>query len=146
MPPLLGSVDLIELAALATAISALGATIWQARIAREHNRLSVRPVLTLHRNEAEGYIELKNSGFGPALVQEYEVYLSGTQIDLSDMSDVLPVEFIAPEIKVGAAIAAGASIMLVRVITPHASCVEPMQNLNFRVEYQSIYGETRTLE
>ena len=147
MPALPASINLVEVGALVTAVCALVATICQAAITRRHNRLSVRPVLTLHRREIDGLIELKNNGFGPAIIQRYEIYKDGELIPQDAMHGLLPVEFEAPEVRPGAAIAAGSSFPLItaqtRLLADH---IAPMESLNFRVVYQSIYGQEWVLE
>ena len=69
-------------AAFIAALS-LGATIWQGWIARDHNKLSVRPILKFARSRTfeEKAITLrysiKNDGFGPAIIKEQFFTLNG---------------------------------------------------------------------
>jgi len=102
-------INLVEVGALVTAVCALVATIWQAAITREHNKLSVRPVLTLYRREIDGLIELKNNGVGPAIIQSLEIWKDGQEVAREQIHGLLPVEFEAPEILPGAALSAGSS-------------------------------------
>lgn len=66
------------------ALCALGFTIWQGKIAREHNRLSFRPHLGTWRSaDAEkGFysIEIINNGIGPAIIKELIVSVDGKRI------------------------------------------------------------------
>lgn len=66
------------------ALCALGLTIWQAEIARRHNRLSVTPHLTTwaHSEQATGRhsIEILNNGIGPALIKSFSVEVDGQPI------------------------------------------------------------------
>ena len=147
MPTPYDSTNLVEIVALATAVVALAATIWQAAITRQHNKLSVRPVLTLHRREIDGLIELKNNGFGPAIIRKYEIYKDGELVLQNSMHGLLPVEFEAPEIFPGVAIAAGSSFPLITAKLNHdVSHIAPMESLKFRVVYQSIYGQEWAIE
>jgi hypothetical protein len=72
------------------ALAAAGFTWWQASIARNHNRLSVRPKLTLYAmtdnvGAGEGLlqIELQNAGLGPAIVVGYRAWLDGNEMEAS---------------------------------------------------------------
>ena len=141
------SIDLMALGSLATAVCALVATIWQAAISRKHNRLSVRPVLTLYRQENDGVITVRNNGSGPAIIQSYQLYSGGKQVALDAMDGVLPTMSDLPELTPGVAIAVGESINLVKSVTLlDGSHVKPLDDLKFRIVYQSIYGEERVLE
>ena len=60
------------------AVCALVLTIYQARLARRHNRLSVRPLLSSFVEQVSGpdariTFSLVNNGLGPALVDSFEV-------------------------------------------------------------------------
>lgn len=141
------SSDLVALGSLATAVCALIATIWQAAISRKHNRLSVRPVLTLYRQENDGVITVRNNGSGPAIIKSYELYAGCKQVALDAMEGVLPTISDLPELTPGAAIAPGESIDLVKSVTLlDGSHVKPLEYLKFRIVYQSIYGEEQVLE
>lgn len=74
----------VSVVATVVALAALGFTIQQTRVARVHNRLSVRPVLQL----AEGFrvgqragVVLRNVGLGPARIVSGEVWLDGRKCD-----------------------------------------------------------------
>lgn len=66
------------------ALCALGLTIWQAKIARRHNKLSVMPHLTTwsQRDVANNRYsaELLNNGIGPALIEGFHIYVDGQLI------------------------------------------------------------------
>lgn len=123
------------------------ATVWQAAIARKHNRLSVRPVLTLYRREIKGVIFVRNNGSGPAIVVSYELYLNDKRLPLDSLDGVFPTVTDIPELTPGVAIAVGESVELVKAVTfLEASHMKPMEDLRFRIVYESIYGERRVLE
>lgn len=75
--------DIISTVAAVIALCALFATAWQAYIAREHNRLSVRPALVLHRanvvtnDGTEISFSVRNCGIGPAIVRERLFHVEG---------------------------------------------------------------------
>lgn len=76
--------DPIALASAVVAGCALGVTFWQGYLMRQHNRLSVRPMLTtMERYEIKnnlGYVsfELSNCGIGPAIIKNF-VLLNGDE-------------------------------------------------------------------
>lgn len=75
--------DYIAIASAAIALLALFSTGWQAWIARHHNRLSVKPLLSWSSNLAQtpnGFevtVMLSNNGLGPAIVTERYFTLDG---------------------------------------------------------------------
>lgn len=73
----------IALAAAFIAFCALGISIWQGFLMRQHSRLSVKPWLVLHRDAIEGNaveIHLVNAGLGPALVKDLYYTIEDTKI------------------------------------------------------------------
>lgn len=68
--------DLVALLSLAVAASTALFASWQAMIARDHNRRSLRPFLTTlnARNEGMPFIELINNGTGPAFAYRVAWY------------------------------------------------------------------------
>ena len=76
--------DPIESAALVVSIAALGLAVYEGRSTRHHNRLSVRPQLTLHHHlgGSKGRIgmSLLNSGLGPAQILRITICVAGLEI------------------------------------------------------------------
>ena len=141
------SSELLAIAGLATAVCALVATIWQGVVARKHNRLSVKPVLTLYREESDGKIYIKNNGTGPALIREYELYKDGRLIEEGDVQSSIPLLARAASLTTGVALAPGDTIDLIESRTyMDGTHVPPLEALRIRILYTSIYGETWTLE
>jgi hypothetical protein len=70
------SADVIALSSAVIACCAFFATVWQAWLAHQHNRLSVRPLLVWHvarRNSPESAgiaFTVRNLGLGPAVIRE----------------------------------------------------------------------------
>lgn len=68
---------------------ALFVTIWNASESREHNRLSVRPNLLFtveySATKEENGIYLTNQGMGPALIQEFRIYIDEAEINTSNL-------------------------------------------------------------
>lgn len=79
-----------DIATVVVALAALWVAVGQARLARKHNRLSVRPMLQLYRiwetNSHNSVIrfELVNNGLGPGRVTDIEVMDDKTAIRLDD--------------------------------------------------------------
>lgn len=82
-----------EIGTLVIALCALAATIWQAAISRRHNKLSVRPVLTLYRRDIDGVIYVRNNGSGPAIIKSYEIWKNGALVDEEHLPKLLPHAF-----------------------------------------------------
>ena len=137
----------LEIGTLVIALCAMAGTIWQAAIARKHNKLSVRPVLTLYRRDIDGIIYVKNNGTGPAIVKSYEIWKDGVLVKEEALMSLIPHAFEAPDLTIGCAIAVGEKIELVKSAAYFdSSHVAPLQALNFRIVYESIYGQSWTLE
>jgi len=144
---LLSSLDPLELAGVVVAGCALVATIWQGALTRKHNRLSVRPVLTLYREEQNGKIYIKNNGTGPALIREYKVYGESEVVVEQSWRTALPLVFDAAFPSVDTALAPGDTIDLIASKTYiDGSHIPQLRALRFRIRYASIYGEAWTLE
>ncbi|WP_336333896.1 hypothetical protein [Pseudomonas putida] len=76
--------DLAPWVAIIVSFLALGATIWQSRVSREHNRLSVRPHLGAHNSWTDDRIfkfEVRNDGLGPAIITAARIYRNGELVE-----------------------------------------------------------------
>lgn len=76
--------DLTPWVAIFISLLALGATIWQAHLARVHNKLSLRPYLAGHSSWTEDRVyrlELRNDGLGPAIITGARVYRDGVLVE-----------------------------------------------------------------
>ena len=72
----------LGISSILTALLALRFTDKQTELSRQHNRLSVRPHLSInYRIESDSFgrcFELANNGTGPAIIKATTVFLSGT--------------------------------------------------------------------
>jgi hypothetical protein len=72
------------------ALCALGLTIWQAMLTRRHNRLSVKPYLTiwndLDQEKHRYWIQLLNNGTGPALIKDFRIEIHGERVNAARFS------------------------------------------------------------
>ncbi len=76
--------DLAPWVAIFISLLALGATVWQAHLARVHNKLSVRPYLAGHSSWTEDGVyrlELRNDGLGPAIITGARAYRDGVLVE-----------------------------------------------------------------
>ena len=79
------------IASISSAIIALCAfvlTIWQLKVQRRHNMLSVQPYLTTwsHRDD-KGLlkVDVLNNGIGPALIKTFKIFVDSHAINGQDM-------------------------------------------------------------
>lgn len=163
-----------EWVAIGVALLAFGAAIWQAcesrkqaAIAREHNKMSVLPILVHHlgwHNTPDGLLvslSMKNVGVGVALVTDRFFAIEGKRFSperksstIEELVDhifkrtlqykILATEFFGP----AARIPAGASFDIVKILFPKAhpglrEIVEAMtKEVAFEVVYESVYKES----
>lgn len=58
------------------ALLSLAVSLWFFWIQRKHNRLSVKPILTLVKGDYEDniFVKLRNKGFGPLIIENIKVF------------------------------------------------------------------------
>ncbi len=72
----------VTIAAIALIISA-----WQALMLREHNKISVKPLLDIEKQHGKvGYddvvwLSLRNDGLGPAIIVEHSISFEGSKLE-----------------------------------------------------------------
>jgi len=87
--------DWSQVATILIAFLALGLSMYEFRAARQHERLSVKPILQFERVNApvEGYpqpgIHLVNCGNGVALLESLTVYVDGKPVQPAGQASVL---------------------------------------------------------
>lgn len=160
--------------AIGVALLAFGAAIWQAcesrkqaAIAREHNKMSVLPILVHHEgwhNTPDGLVvslTVKNVGVGVALITDRFFTVEGERFSperksstVEELVDrifkrtlqykIITTEFFGP----AARIPPGASFTIVKLLFPNAhpnlrEVVEAMTSkVSFDVSYESVYKES----
>lgn len=157
-------------AAVIVAACALAISIWQGVVARTHARRSVRPHLVWCENKVAtdrgvGFtVSISNYGIGPAVIQDRYFVVSGTRFSPSAadadtveelvrhvLQDKLPFRLLVhvlPGMK--SAIPQGGKQVIAKLFFPegHDGTIKTvryyLQEVEFVVEYSSIYGEKFT--
>lgn len=81
------------ISATVIALIALYVSIWQGIVNRDHNRLSVKPVLHFSSGElceedsevTTYYIHIENRGLGPAIIKSFKVYYQDYLLTSADL-------------------------------------------------------------
>lgn len=65
--------------AMFVALSSLAIALYEVRMMREHDRISVWPYVTMFNSDSGGIytFNVRNSGIGPALVRTFEIVVDG---------------------------------------------------------------------
>jgi len=77
---------LLGIAGTVIALAVAVTTIWQGFLARQYNRLSVKPMLRVDRITVSGEnakIVLRNTGVGPAVIIRIKFFVDGVAIEQS---------------------------------------------------------------
>jgi hypothetical protein len=148
------------------ALAAAAFMAYQAKLTREHNRLSVRPHLQIHTNTERKYgepvhnvaytVELRNNGLGPAIITGWKVFLDGAEKALPNAKavDDLIKELVPNYLRLttryfgkNEVLRANASQVILALRLPVLDAAERRQleaqlaKLALVVEYTSMYGE-----
>lgn len=159
-------VDWSAVGGIASAIIAALAfflTIWQTRITRHHNKLSVRPALAGWENledEALSYtFSLSNNGIGPAFIKSFLIFVDGNQVEgvgstLVQQVSQLLFQGMSPRLGPWSVLAPGycmradqkVAIVSVTFRPEHSSVFHEVlqsarQRVRIIVKYESMYGE-----
>jgi hypothetical protein len=76
----------VAICATVIAVASLGVSVYEARAARRHNGISVRPLLELHSSFHPGRtagLQLVNAGLGPAVIIASTLRLDGQPFALA---------------------------------------------------------------
>ena len=134
------------------AIVSLSITLYEAKVTREHDRMSVWPRLSQESSDSAGRYDraITNVGLGPALVQSYEVRIDGSPrtswervvSELVASTNKKPGFFFS-HVGAGTVILPGHTIHVLTVIGPEFSSVAIAQDRRVvsRLCYCSLYGE-----
>lgn len=142
------------------AVCAIILTMVQAWITRRHNRLSVRPCLAQESHKSvspqfgELTVRLVNKGIGPAIIDEFTVFLDGKPSEANEavgnvLGDLKGTKTVST-MGLGSAISAGESKIILALQFPISSADDVEQvmakvnKLDLRVTYRSMYKEKFT--
>ena len=155
----LSNSDIIAIAAVATAVCALVATLWQACIARRHSRLSVRPHLDDHVWRSAGQpfrLSVVNSGLGPAIVTRSSILIDGAEFEVGADVDWPAFAYFSPDLPremqwtlmtIGTVISSGNQIDIVKwpvefeSATEHRAVHNTLGRVGLLISYKSMYDE-----
>lgn len=152
------SSDVIAICAVVIALLSMFATYYQARIARAHSRISVRPHLDWTTNRVLGshpYVELENHGLGPAFVKSITCTFGGKAFDFNfELPDFLLLQFTKlPFTHTWEAASPGTPLAAGRKLRVLSFCPDPANSdqcnqareliarFDFTVKYSSAYDE-----
>jgi hypothetical protein len=167
----MSAADKIAFAATIIAGCAFFTAIWQAYLARHHNRLSVRPAFEWNRDRfvtdtgTEVVFSVRNQGIGPAIIRERYFLVNGERFEATSGSGDEVRELVAAVFAqgfqyhlrqhglpgIGAAVPQGGECVIARLHFPNAndSMVEAIlaqgDSVRFCIHYESFYGERYVL-
>ena len=136
---------------LIIALTAVAVSVWQGRISQrqlniaiEHNKLTVKPYLefTKHIDGSNNLMEinLSNQGYGPAIIQKFELEYKGQvfdawnpALDAAGLNDGIRQLYNYNE---GSVVAPGAERTILRLFTPN-----DQKDLHLNIVYESIYHQ-----
>lgn len=148
--------DWIGISSIVIAITALAVTLWQAHIARKHNRLSLAPNLIVHTDTGTNCCSftLENNGLGPAVIKEFYLVVGDNEIPAANYDAQkkamkmlkVPLHYSSYFVSIGEHIAPGKRIELLDIETGQQGDVEFFvkklkQNLKYKVVYTSMYQD-----
>lgn len=164
--------SLVAFASMIVAVLALGVTVWQGLVTRRHNRLSVEPFLTwsvsrtFDEEGATFVFAIENRGIGPALTKACYFTVRGERFSNGteghDVVKALADAMLRPDVRYhlghhglpgrSSAISPGQDFVVAKLTFPNAGPEElaavekKLEDVNFVVDYETIYGELRRME
>lgn len=159
--------DIIATASLVVAALAFGIAVWQLRLSRKHNSLSVKPHLTWNMSTMQNVASLNvtyslsNNGIGPAFVRECYFSLDGNHFKSPDPSQseidslvkqLLPEGWNCTVVAQGlpginSAIVAGKDMIIAELAVGNDALTDPqklnqlLDRVSFSVVYEDLYGK-----
>ena len=153
---------LISVSSLIIALCAIGLTIWQLNIQREHNKISVKPHLfrMSKRDKVHGVarlqVDLINNGLGPAYIDKFQVFYKSQSCEpeavISEMLGALAVDSSITILGDDYALAQKESVTLMSVVFPAkakddiSAVSERIDKLDLLIEYSSAYEKMEPLD
>ena len=155
--------DWIAISSVVVALCALGISIWQGFLSRQHAHLSARPIIESNfNNHGEVGVEIFNAGLGPAVLTSFQAIYKEQEFDMFRGSEVerlaellidnradLPLMKFNFRIPTNhSAIAPGDTVKLLNVACEWDVVVQRMRRaftqIELKITYQDIYGKSFT--
>ncbi|MGQ5524137.1 hypothetical protein ACUHMQ_12855 [Chitinimonas sp. PSY-7] len=151
--------DIIAASAALIALCSFYVAKKQAELAREHNRLSVRPFLGIYRKEFGNHpieYSVENRGIGPAVIKRFHVLIDGKEViaphgnyihAAMDMLGLDRNEVSGHLLGVNEVLKAGQEVVLVQFPNSdtnkslHKELLGKLPRMKFKILYESIYEE-----
>ena len=126
---------------LIIALCALFTSVWQAKITKQHNKLTVKPYLdfSIVQDNEEHKVSISNQGFGPAIIKKVKFRYNGKEY--ADLYDALKAanerKNVIGSFKYGknSIVAPGTTKLLIHLKERR------FRNIQVVILYESIYGE-----
>jgi hypothetical protein len=151
----------ITISTIVIACVAVCISIWQGWVTRQHNKLSVKPILEIFTSTTKDGtsmgVRVENHGTGPAIIKDFFVYFKGkpTKVDNREKADNIyraanlytsKINLWHPH-KSGAVIKQGGTVNLISYVEKNLTIQdvekfeEKLSHLHFKFIYESIYKE-----
>jgi hypothetical protein len=154
--------DIIAMCSVVVALGALAVSISAGIQNRRHNRLSVRPRLRIDYFtylKAAVRVALVNNGTGPAIIRSVSITVDGTAVNADDVPVIvaaakrldIPGPYDSYTLSPGDTLRATESVDLLTLggfpedVGQRKELRRKLHRIDFRVTYESIYGETFAL-
>ena len=138
------------------AITAVLFTAYQAYLSRKHNKLSVKPHITVswaNFSDAPISFTMCNDGLGPAIIKSYSIEVDGSTVEGQGPElyknaiialGLQNITYLSYNLTEGEAYSVGKSLVLLRFEEPpdrYDEINEVLSKLKFRITYTSIYED-----
>jgi hypothetical protein len=137
-----------DVATVIISLAALGLTIWNGYISREHNKISQRPILTSRISflSEKPYYKIKNCGNGVAIIGKTSYYINGKGVEykefITDYYENGKGFELAQHIEKGTALGINAEISIYEVSKDTLDAPYKLaKKYAIKMQYSSIYGE-----
>jgi len=142
---------LIGVSGIIIALGAAITTIWQGILTRQHNRLSVKPIIRIDRNSTLNNfnIELLNNGFGAAIIKSAKYFVDNIEIEDNNISAQviekleLNDSYEHFQILTGESLSCGEQRSLFKSIgeIDSTKVMDKFKRFSIEIKYESIYNE-----
>lgn len=152
--------DWIAIFAGIVAIASVIVSIQQSHLTRKHNRLSLKPLLSIYRAEFDNHpleITLVNKGLGPAILKSFSVWVDDVEISKGTIN---PIYAALNQVGISISGVGGHLFSKDEVLPPSEKIsifmiplpenknstyderVKAFRRIKFKIKFQSIYDES----